>query len=197
MSDNIDAAEISRLIEDELNNKDESSPASTLAFDEFAGDTIIGWKYLRRLRKKWRLRQKFGSAEELAQHFDPVEPNLIAKFNVERAYEGAPTFAKEFIQYTLPDDSDLIKNNNLKEKIKLTVNDVDTIEGMMKRKGVPRFAKVEKMVATAVSRTLVGHNNLFRQEPHLEAEQDAWKKAQEKLRNNNMPVDPYQAFMCC
>lgn len=184
--------EVARQLDEEINDRDDDGPSATLAFDEFAGDSIVSWKYLRKSRKKWRLHEKFKDSAELAEHFDPVDPNLIAKLNVEETYEGAPTFAKESIKYALEENSKLIDKYNLKTSIKMIYNTKKIFEQMKQRKGVPRQKQVQNMVATAVSETLVGFNNLFRKQPELEAEYHQWKQAIQEAEAKSKQEDKMQ-----
>ena len=169
------------LIDDTFHLYDKSSAenfAPTL--EEFSTDSIIMWKYLRRWRKRYYAPKtlKFSNQQELIEHLDKVDENLIAKFEVEQAFRQAPSFARDVMKFALPDNESLLNELGLRDEVlNVSFNNPKVIEETMERKGVPADHIKNAMVANAIWEALVGNKNLFSTDDKLKTdwEEDALK----------------------
>lgn len=166
----------------------EDDLAEALSFEEFAGDNIVSWKYLRAWRRRrLKFKEKWKDAEELANHIDPVPKSLIAKLKVDEIYNHAPKFAKELIKFALPDES--IKRRNM--NVQVETNDIKKYEEIKQRRKMPKRKEVWNLFAKAIEQSLVGNDNLFSKDEDLEQEYKIWKEKLDKMNNkeNNSNKD--------
>lgn len=158
-------------------------------FEESYENYWVTWYYFRKwMRKRIRSYSKFENVDDLVAHLDEVPANIIGKFNLEKAYAAAPTFAKRQLVFALPDDHpDILARTNSKEKQSTGVKlrEEGKAKEIAKRKGLPKEV-VNSFIAAAFRKALVKkdepeqRDNLYVEDKHLTNE---WLRA--NSRNNN------------